>query len=224
MKPSSSDDEPAVLPARLDRPLRGGLIGHGWAHPQIEQQIARARALAVESARSEGYAAGWSQGRRAATGAAVEHERRREAEVARQAEQAAARVEVLLAALADAVRRADAAAVPAWAEVSDAIVDGAVGIARAVLARELATVDATVLEALRTAVRCLGEPAEVTVVAHPADAALLAALTPAERPAVLRIRPDPALPPGTVSALTPAQRVTVDIPAALAAAQEVLRG
>jgi flagellar assembly protein FliH len=232
MKPSSSDPvtpaepvaaEPVVVPARLDRPLNAGAIGHGWAHPQIEQQIARARADAAESARSEGYAAGWAQGRRAAAEAAAAQGQRADADAARRAELAAARLEQLLASLDDAVRRADVAAEPAWAQVADAVVDGAIGIARAVLARELGSVGGPTVEALRTAVRCLGGPGEVTVHVHPSDVALLDSLPDVERPAALRVVADPDQPPGTVTTSTPAQTVVVNMPAALAAAQEVLR-
>lgn len=222
--PRAAPDAGAVVPARLDRPLAAGALGHGWAHPQIEQQIARARATAAEAARSEGYAAGWAQGRRAAAEAAQAEALRREADAARQAQAAAVRVEQLVNGLADALRAADVAAAPAWEEVGDTIVDCALGIARAVLARELRSVDAAVVEALRTAVRCLGEPDELTVTANPADVEVLSGVTASGLPRALRFVPDPGVPAGTLTARTLTQRVTVDVPAALAAAEEVLRG
>lgn len=220
--PPGGDGPP--VPARLDRRLTGSALGHGWAHPQIEQQIARARASAAEAARSEGYAAGWAQGRRAAAEAAAEQARRTQEEAARQARADAVRVGALLEALTDALHRADVAAVPAWEETGDALVDCAVGIARAVLGRELGSLDGATLAALRTAVRCLGEPDDVTVRVNPADVALLDQVAPGDRPARLRVVPDPDVAAGTVTASTVTQRVTVDVPAALAAAEEVLRG
>jgi flagellar assembly protein FliH len=224
MKPSSSEADAPVVAARLDRQLAAGFSGHGWAHPQIEQQIAVARRQAVEAARSEGYATGWAQGRRAAAEAADALARERDVAAARLAERAAVQFESLLAALTKAVHAADAAAVPAWDEVGDAIVEAALGIARAALVRELGSLDDATVEALRTAVRALGDPGEVTVLVHPSDAPLFAAVPPDRRPATLRIVTDPTVAPGTVAARTPAQRVAVELPAALAAAEEVLRG
>lgn len=222
MKPSSSD-APEVLTARLDRPLAAGAIGHGWAHPAIAEQIAKVRQAAAEAARSEGYAAGWAQGRRAAA-EALEVDRQRQRELTEQTAQVqAARVEQALEDLADAVARVDEAAVPAWEDVADALVEGAVGIARAVLARELGSLDTTTLEALHVAVRALGRPPAVTVHAHPTDVEALDAVAPGRRPAALTLVADPSQQPGTLVTRTVTQRVVTGIPAALAAAEEVLR-
>jgi flagellar assembly protein FliH len=222
MKPSSSD-APEVLTARLDRPLAAGAIGHGWAHPAIAEQIAKVRQAAAEAARSEGYAAGWAQGRRAAA-EALEVDRQRRLEQAELTSQVqAARVEAALEMLADAVALVDEAAVPAWEDVADALVEGAVGIARAVLGRELGSLDATTLEALQIAVRSLGGPPAVTVHAHPTDVDVLDAVAPGRRPAALTLVPDPSQEPGTLVTRTVTQRVVTGIPAALAAAEEVLR-
>jgi flagellar assembly protein FliH len=227
MKPSSSDpvtsDDAPVVTARLDRQLAAGAIGHGWAHPQIEEQIARVRQAAVESARSEGYAAGWAQGRRAATQALEVDREHLEAQAKQRTQAQAARVEAALAVLADALARVEEAAVPAWDELADSLVDGAIGIARAVLARELGSLDASTVEALHTAVRCLGRPAEVSVLAHPDDVAVLDAVAAGRRPAGLDLVPDPSQRPGTLVTRTLTQRVATGIPAALAAAEEVLR-
>ena len=230
MKPSSSDTAvttgtgaPEVLTARLDRPLAAGALGHGWAHPAIEEQIAKVRQAAAEAARSERYAARSAQGRRAAAEALEVDRRRQQEQVDAQALTQATRVEAALAVLADAVARVDEAAVPAWEEVADTLVEGALGIARAVLARELGSLDATTLEALHVAVRCLGTPPAVTVQAHPDDVATLDAVAAGRRPAALTLVPDPSQQPGTLVTRTLTQRVKVGVPAALAAAEEVLR-
>src|SRR3954468_19346060 len=85
-RPGVTATDRQVRPARLDRQLRRGAIDPMYSDRHLEGGAAKAAGAARETARAEGYAAGWAEGRQAA------------AEQARQqalalAEQAAARLE-----------------------------------------------------------------------------------------------------------------------------------
>ncbi len=218
MRPSSTDPQPR--PARFDRQLNGVL---GWADPLVERRIAEATQRAVADARSLGYAAGWAQGRQEA----AQHEAAERVERMQAMREAmrvqAERAQVLLHALQEAARQVNLAATPAWEEVADAVADGALAIARAALGRELAAVDAEAADAVRIAVRCLGEPSDLTVHVNPQDLALVEQLAGPELPAGIRLVADSSLSPGSVLATGPVQRLRRDLPAAVARAEEVLR-
>lgn len=219
---TASAAEPSVgfRPARLDRPIGRRLLAPGYADPALESMVAAAAGKAQEAARAHGYAAGWAQGRQAAAEQAAAEQQARTARLEQDRREVATRGQALLAALAEAVRREQHAAAPQWHDVADALADGAMALAAAALGRELATVDEPLLEAVRVAVRTLGDPDTVAVHLHPADAATL---TLADLPAGVRLVPDPEVPQGAVHAQTPVQRLLVNLPAALAAAEEVLR-
>ena len=209
----------AVRPARLDRQLGGGRAAPGFLDEHLERAVLQAAEDAREAARAEGYSAGWAQGRQAAG----EREAARLAELDRQA--AADRAEsveqlrTLLVGLADALRSGREQTLPEWTEVADALADGALQLAGAALGRELRSVDTVVADSVRTALRILAEPSDAVVHLHPDDAALVAGT---ELPGV-KVIADPRVAPGSLVTLTPAQRLRLDLPAALAAAEEVLR-
>lgn len=207
-------------PARLDRPIGRGLLAPGYADPALETMVAAAAGKAQEAARAHGYAAGWAQGRQAAAAQAATEQQARAARLEQERRDVAGRGQALLSGLADAVRREQHATLPDWHDVADALADGAMALAAAALGRELATVDEPLLEAVRTAVRTLADPDSVVIHLHPADAGTLAL---ADLPAGVRLVPDPQVPQGAVHAQTPVQRLLVNLPAALAAAEEVLR-
>jgi len=214
--PQGGSGAAVIRPARLDRPLSGRLLEPGYADAHLEAMLAEAAERARESAQAQGYAAGWAHGHQAA--AAAQQAAGEQAEAGRRA--AAARAETLLAALADAGRRQQQAGLPAWHEVADALADGALALARAALGRELRAIDEPVAEAVRTALRQLAAPDEVCVHLNPDDAALLATAT---LPPTVRLVADASVPAGAVRAQTPTQRLLLHLPAALAAAEEVLR-
>ena len=216
----SSPEADAVRPARLDRPLTSGRFGTGYADAQLQELLAQAVEQAREAALAEGYAAGWALGSKAAAekAAAAETRRRERAEAERQS--IARNAKPLLAALAEATRRQQQAGLPAWYEVADALADGALGLAAAALDRELRSVPAPVAEAVRVALRAMAGQDVVAIRLHPDDAALL----PADSlPDGVRLVADGEVPRGGVLAQTPAQRLLMHLPAALAAAEEVLR-
>jgi flagellar assembly protein FliH len=212
-----------VRVVRFDRPLRTGADSVGWGDPEIKQRIERAAQEARQESYSLGYAAGWAQGRRAAAEQAKVDEVERAEATARELQAVRARAEALLHTLAEASRQATVAALPAWAEVADAVADGALAITRAALGRELSAVDAEVADAVRTALRTLTAADEVTLHVHPSEAELLRDLVGAELPGRVRISADASVPAGGVLAQTPVQRLRQDLPAAVARAEQVLR-
>ncbi|HYJ75303.1 MAG TPA: FliH/SctL family protein [Kineosporiaceae bacterium] len=225
--PSSTDlpfaDHPEVRPVRFDRPLAGpqaARIGAGWGDPALDAQIAEAVAEGRRQGLAQGFVAGWTAGRRAAA-------ERESAEATARAEAAEAerlrrreRAEALLVALADAARSAAVSTAPEYEELADVLADGALAIARAALARELTSVDDDLVLRVRAAVRALAGDGRLVLRLNPAD---LAAIEGVRLPADAELVADPALPAGAVAVRGEVQRLRLDVPAAVAAAEEVLR-
>jgi flagellar assembly protein FliH len=218
----------AARSVRFDRPL---VENPGWADPELSRQVAQAARQARGQALAEGYAAGWTQGRRAAAEREQQEvaERNEREEATRR--QLVGRAQTLLAALAQTARTLAEQAVPAWDELTAVLVDGALAIAGAGLGRELAAVDAEALEAVRTALRLLPDAEVLVVRMHPDDADLIgdagagpgptvAGATPPTGP---RVQRDPTVARGTVIARTALQSLPLDLRAGLRAAEEVLR-
>ena len=216
--------EDAVRVVVFDRPLGAGHDRTNWGDPALNRRFDAAVKRGREQGRAEGYAAGWAQGRRAAAEqeqvelvVRAEHDAQR-----RQAHEA--RVGAAIDQLVTAARRLDRATAPAWTELADVITDGALAIARAALGRELSTLDEPVVDAVRTALHTLAEPADVVLRLNPADHALLEGLAAqAVTQPGLRLVADPEVEPSDVLALTPVQRLRLSLPSAVAAAEEVLR-
>jgi flagellar assembly protein FliH len=214
----AGSDQVSIRPAHLDRPLRRTTLDPTYTDPHLEELVRVAAEQARHEARAEGYAAGWSQGRQAAAArSATEH-----ADIAKQAVQArqavAGQIKQLLTELADAARAAKTASTPEWVEVADVLAEGALQLAAAALGRELKSIDGAVSQAVRAALKHLAEPGEAVIHVSPSDAAILGT-----EELGVRVVADPGIADGTVIALTPAQRLRHDLPAALAAAEEVLR-
>jgi flagellar assembly protein FliH len=210
----------SVRPAQLDRPLRRVSLDPTYSDPHLEELVRVAADRARHEARAEGYAAGWSQGRQAAGEKAQgEMEMVRERTKAERSV-AGQKMAQLLATLGEAVRTARVAASPEWAEVADTLAEGALRLAAAALGRELRSFDDSLTQSVKDALQKLSEPGEAVVHLNPSDAALVL-----DDPELkVRVISDPSVPVGSVVALTPAQRLRHDLPAALAAAEEVLRG
>jgi flagellar assembly protein FliH len=208
-----------VRPARLDRPLReGGAIDPAYTDPALEEMVRVAAEQARESARAEGYAAGWAQGRQAALVRATAENDAVRRRLATEKSKLGQDVAELLTALAEATRAARTAQLPDWIEVADVLAAGALQLAAAALGRELSSVDGAVEQAVAGALRHLAEPGDAVVHLNPAEAEMVDGLELG-----VRVIPDPSVATGSVVVLTPAQRLRHDLPAALAAAEEVLR-
>jgi flagellar assembly protein FliH len=222
---SSTDVQqvPEIRPARFDRPLSGpqaARFGAAWGDPALDAQIAEAVAEGRRQGLAHGFAAGWAAGRQAAAEReAVDAVARAEAAEAERGE-ARRRAEELLAALADAARSAAATTAPDYEELADVLADGAIALARAALSRELTSVDDDVKRRVRTAVRTLAGDGRLVVRLNPAD---LAAIEGARLPADAELVPDDTLPLGAVTVRGELQRLRLDVPAAVTAAEEVLR-
>jgi flagellar assembly protein FliH len=226
--PSSTElpvvtDVARIRPAKFDRPLAGphaARLGAAWGDPALDAQIAEAVAEGRRTAMAQGFAAGWAAGRRAA----AEREaldavtRAKAAEAERLQERR--RAEELLAALAHATRSAASLATPEYEELADVLADGALAIAQAALARELTSVDDDLKRRVRAAIRALAGDGRLVVRLNPAD---LAAIQGARLPADAELVPDASLPAGAVTVRGELQRLRLDVPAAVAAAEEVLR-
>lgn len=208
-----------VRPARLDVPLRRSALGPAYADPVLENLVAGAAERAREDARAQGYAAGWSQGRQAAAAEAAEQARTGQLREQQQRDAETARMTGLLARLADAARGMRSAQTIELTDVATALADAAVELAAAVLDRELTTVDDALRRQVLAALTRIADPDAAVVHLNPADAGRLT-----ELPGGVRVIPDAAVPTGEVVVLTPAQRLRLDIPAALAAARQVLAG
>ncbi len=228
MKPLSTDRDPAAGAARavrFDRPLVRGAAGTSWGDAETDRRVAEAIQRGLAEGRAQGYALGWAQGRHAAAEAAQAEEQQRLAADAAHREAQAAQLRLALDALGRAARGVQVCLAPAWEEVADALTDAALQLTRAVLARELDGLDDATLAAVRAAVRTLGaEPGETVVHLPPADLAALTANGPVELPDGVRLAADPGLAAGEVVAASPVQQLRLALPAALAAAEEVLRG
>jgi len=212
-------DDVSVRPARLDRPLRATSLDPTYTDPYLEELVRVAADRARHEARAEGYAAGWSQGRQAAAAQAQFES----VAVARQVEfernAASRKAAKFVAALGEAARAARVIVAPEWAEVSDTLAEGALRLAAAALGRELRSIDDAVAQAVKGALRLLAEPGEAVIHLNPADAIQVLD----DETLGVRVISDPRVPVGGVLALTPAQRLRHDLPAALDAAEAVLK-
>jgi flagellar biosynthesis/type III secretory pathway protein FliH len=231
--PSSTDSTLATGPAgrpavtvrlaSFDRQLTGAAAvgtGPGWGDPRIDAALAEAFEAARAQGRAEGWAAGWTAGHRAgAERGAVDA-----VELARAAHQQqlaqAARAEALLDAVAVSARATAAATAPTWDDLAAVLADGALALARAALGRELASVDDDLVLRVHAALRLVAGDGRVVLRLAPGDLPLFEGVTLPEGTVLLA---DAGVAPGTVAVRTDTQRLLLDVPAAVAAAEEVLR-
>jgi flagellar assembly protein FliH len=218
---TSGSETDGARVVRFDRPL---VDQPAWADPRMGRQLAEASRAAREQGLAAGYATGWAQGRRdAAAAERADAAARAEREEAARRQQAA-RAQTLLASLAQAGRTLSEHAAPAWDELVEVLIDGAMGILAAGLGRELSAVDAETLEAARAALRLLPGDDAVTLHVNPGDVPLLGNGEVDGLPDGLTVVADAGVAAGTVVARTPLQSLPVDLRAALRTAEEVLRG
>jgi flagellar assembly protein FliH len=215
---NDASEHVTVRAARFDRPMRSLAIDPNYSDAHLEELVRVAAERARETARAEGYAAGWSQGRQAAGKQAQAESQVVAAQFEAQRAAIGQQLQQLLTALAQATAAARQVSAPDWIEVADVLASGALHLAASALGRELKSVDDEVAEAVAGALRQLAEPGEAVVHLNPAEADLVDPIA-----AGIRVIADPDIAPGTVTVLTPAQRLRHDLPAALAAAEEVLR-
>jgi flagellar assembly protein FliH len=204
----------AIPAARFDVNL---LAGYGVP----ESVLAEARA-AGEAA---GFAAGWAQGQRAAQS---ETQRLREAVVAQAQAEADARADATVRAvqaLASAADRLERQTVIVATGIEATLLDTAIDIAEAILARELSTAVDPGRDALTRALGLAPTGGGVTVRLNPADHALLTETTGAQQDVdgrAVTLVADPALAPGDALAESGATSIDARIGTALERVREVL--
>ena len=209
----------AVRPANLDRPLQRGTIDPQYSDPRLEEMVRATAERAREEAQAQGYLAGWSQGRQAAAEEHVRVQARLQEENQKERARLTVEAQQLLENLRAVTRQVQQSTLPQWNEVSDILTEGALRLAEAALGRELRTMDDSVTSAVRTALRQVAASDETEVHLNPADAEVVAE----EAVEGVTIVPDPGVPAGAVTVITPTQRLRHDLPGALSAAEEVLR-
>ncbi|MDQ1293682.1 MAG: flagellar assembly protein FliH [Actinomycetota bacterium] len=220
----------SLRPAQLNRPLTAGQASAslGWADPHLDRLLNEAMARARAQATQEGFTEGLRQGRERAAQEAAAQTLRRDQDRFEQGQQLALHVNHLLTALQEAVQQQSEELVPAWDELADALLDGALTIARSALGRELTSLDAQALQALRVAVRSLSGSNDLQVRLNPEDLRILSHATgddslEAVCPVGVHLAPDPQVPRGGVQAQATTKRVKILLSEALARAEEVLR-
>lgn len=231
---TSSSTDPAVVrdvefttvrATALDIDLRAGnwtrlggssVLGDSVTEAALHGLAESARA----AARAQGYAVGWSEGRRAgeehARAQAEAEMRDRSAEHARQA----AEHEHAVAALRLAVQRLHGTVVEISAAVEAQTVDVALQLAEAVVGREVALADDPAADAMRRALALMPADTTVTVRLQPQDRA---GLDPSEFAEYgVRLVDDTSLGRGDAVVETDTTVVDATVTAALARVREVL--
>ena len=218
-----------VRTARIDSDLRTTPFAPAHAvdarltDPHLEAVVAEATHVATEQGRAAGYEQGYAAGAaRAAAEAAVRAAEQElvvaEAERSRDV-RLAAQLDVLRTAT-EAFLRREAVAV---ADVESAVVDLALGLARAVLDRELSTAVDPGREAVERALALAPQGTPAVARLHPDDLALLADADHLAEGRGLTLVPDPAVERGGCVVDTAGRRIDAQVGPALERAAAVLR-
>ena len=165
----------------------------------------------IESARQEGYAAGFEEGYGAGYTHGIDDARRH--------------VELLGQLVERLGREADALAAretTARAELEDQVVAVAMQIAEVIVGHELAQPDARGRDAIARALALAPAHGDVTARLHPADIAVLGDAADLAPGRVLAIVPDPSLTPGDCIIDVASCRIDARVSAAVERAREVL--
>ena len=216
--------------ARMDAELRTTAFAptHGvdarLTDPHLQGVVEQARRVAEAAGRAHGHAEGYAAGlATAAAEAEVRAAQVTRAQAAAQAERDAQleHAVTLLAAAADEFRAKEQLSL---ADLEDVVVDLALSIARAVLARELAVTANPGAQALARALALAPDDCPVTVRLHPQDAAVLGDLSEVAPGRELVLVADPAVEPGGCIAEAAGRHVDAQLGTALERVSAVLRG
>lgn len=176
---------------------------------RIEEAMREGYSKGLAAGRADGYEAGYAEGERAGL-AALEQDRRNLASA--------------LALLGHQLGQLGAAEEALRASFDQAVVDTAMAIAEAIVARELTTASDPGREAILRAFAVAPTSVDTaTVRLHPVDADRLGDVTDVARAARLTVVPDPSVEPGGCILQLGDTAVDATIGAALARVREVLR-
>jgi flagellar assembly protein FliH len=192
------------------------------AAPRLGDVYAEELARLREHARAEGYAAGFAEGGVAAQAVVAQAEAEARARLADVQARWERRLVSAAAALGDAVRRLEQAALPVAEEVRDSVLGAAVTLVEDILGRELALAEDPGLDALRRALTLCPEDAPVVVRLHPDDLAEVPAEALAALPAAVTVVGDPRVERAGAVAESGSRRIDAQIGPALERVQAVL--
>lgn len=231
---TSTSSDPLVLrdvPSDTvgDAPTRNDLRTGSWTRlwegsvvgdPVTESVLGPLAERTRAAARAEGYAAGWAEGRRVAAATAQRETAERRAELDDMRAAAAARQDLVLAALRAALDRAELELQDRQAALGVAAVDLALELVETFLGRELELSREPGLDAVRRAVAAVETDVRIVVRLHPDD---LATLHPgaAVDPRVTLVA-DPSLVRGDAVAETEDRVVDATVASALARVRAVV--
>lgn len=217
-------------PARLDAELRTTAFAPTYAvdarltDPHLQDVVAMARRQAVEQGHAEGHRAGYAAGQAVAAAeahVAAEHAARQFADDrARQQAQLTEAVAVLAAA-AEAFRQREAVSL---SEIEDTVVELALGVARAVLDREVSISENPGREALARALVLAPENCPAVAKLHPDDAAVLGEVDSLAAGRHVVVVADRSIEPGGCVVEAAGRQVDAQIGPALARVAAVLQG
>jgi flagellar assembly protein FliH len=205
-------ESPVVTAARFDLDFRGALVP--------DELVAEARA----TARAQGYAAGWAEGKRQATAAAQTSLDHAAVTAATATADLATRLDRTLTAVAGAARSLEQRAAQTSAEAAELILSAGLALAEALVGHELAVSRTPGEDAVRRALALapIGRP--VLVRLHPADHAVLAAAG-AQREVdgrTVTLLADPVVGPGDAVAECDATTIDARLGAALDRVRDLL--
>lgn len=217
-------------PARIDADLRTSPFAPTYAvdarltDPHLQSVVAAATRASTEAGRQDGHRAGYAAGLAAAAAQADVAAQQQAAASARAQEQRDAQLRSaldLLGAAADAFRSREAVTVSV---IEDTVVDLALGVARAVLDRELAVSVSPGREAVARALQLAPENCPATVRLHPDDASALGDVEDLAAGRQLLVVADPSVEPGGCVVDAAGGQVDAQIGTALSRVAAVLHG
>lgn len=223
-------DAAVARPAQITADLRTSPFATSYAvdarltDPHLQGVVETARAEAVAQGHAEGHIAGYAAGLAVAEAeahvAAQRTVQQLAAAEARREAQLAGALQVLADA-ADAFRRKEAVSL---AEVEDVVADLALGVARAVLARELEVTHNPGRDAVVRALALAPDDCPATARLHPDDAAALGPLEGLAAGRALVVVADPAVERGGCVVDAAGRQVDAQLGPALERVAAALRG